>query len=408
RHRWRSIPHLVFDANFATNDSDYDSDSDSESSEINKVMLQVYQTLLLHDGPIHKFELSIPNMNRCPQLHQLLLYLSTKSVNQLSLVFHHFGPYISLPSSIFAFPNLTSLKLQSFTFQLPNLQFAGFSKLAFVELNDVRLPIDFFENFISKCPLLQDLRVFDCDFGNRQESVFVSSSSVKVLIFRSSHPCTVRFIYTPSLSVLAVQQSYYHSHFYYYLNGILFGNFQQDMVALFNSLPALEHLNLGLDLLLCLCEGNDVPHQLPAPLPNLKVLQIPRLLLGRLKEARVFVCLLKSSPNLHKLTIGLDDDDKYRSSDADTVGRLQELLEPEGVCCLEQLEEFNIYNGHGSRVELDLVRFVLATAPKLKTVFIRPKKNLFSAIVTKLLVEVTQYKRISQVTEVKFLLPNFT
>ncbi|CAN0908104.1 F-box/FBD/LRR-repeat protein At1g13570 [Linum grandiflorum] len=250
RHRWRSIPHLVFDANFATNDSDYDSDSDSESSEINKVMLQVYQTLLLHDGPIHKFELSIPNMNRCPQLHQLLLYLSTKSVNQLSLVFHHFGPYISLPSSIFAFPNLTSLKLQSFTFQLPNLQFAGFSKLAFVELNDVRLPIDFFENFISKCPLLQDLRVFDCDFGNRQESVFVSSSSVKVLIFRSSHPCTVRFIYTPSLSVLAVQQSYYHSHFYYYLNGILFGNFQQDMVALFNSLPALEHLNLGLDLLL--------------------------------------------------------------------------------------------------------------------------------------------------------------
>ncbi|CAN1121411.1 hypothetical protein LINPERPRIM_LOCUS2173 [Linum perenne] len=86
------------------------------------------------------------------------------------------------------------------------------------------------------------------------------------------------------------------------------------------------------------------------------------------------------------------------------------MLEPEEhlrVCYLQHLEEFTIGDSRGTQVELDLVRFELATAPVLiKRVFIKPKKGLSSEIVMKFLVEVTQYERISRYAKVKYSLTN--
>ncbi|CAN1186274.1 F-box/FBD/LRR-repeat protein At1g13570 [Linum perenne] len=352
RHRWRSIPQLVFDCNFATiNAADYDSESKIMNS-INKAMLKVYQALLLHDGPLNKFELAIPEMYCCPQLYQLILYLSTISVKELCL---RFVQHTSLPSSLFSVPNLNSLKLHGFFFEEPTWS-VGFSKLTLLELKDVLLPTSFFNDFLPKCPILEELRVFDCSVD--QDPVFVTSS-VKVLLFHS-YRWTIRFVYTPHLSVLSVVEP--SREYFYYDSDYLYYDFhptcKSDIVSQFGSLPALEQLNLGVQFLTSLSEGY-VPYHLPASLHNLKVLEIPRILLGRLNEARVLACLIMSSPNLLKLTI---------------------------------------------RVELDLVRFVLATAPVLKRVFINPKKGLSSEIVTKFLVEVTQYERISRYARVNYAL----
>ncbi|CAN1191428.1 F-box/FBD/LRR-repeat protein At1g13570, partial [Linum perenne] len=184
RHRWQSIPQLVFDGNFAT--IDYSSNSESEMNSVNKAMLKVYQALLLHDGPLNKFELSIPEMYGCPQLDQLILYLSTKSVKELCL---RIGLLTQLPSSLFCVPNLNSMKLQGFIFKEPTWS-VGFSKLTLLELKDVFLPTNFFNNLLPKCPLLQKLRVFDCNVN--KDPMFVTSS-VKVLLF---HSCLwiIRFV----------------------------------------------------------------------------------------------------------------------------------------------------------------------------------------------------------------------
>ncbi|CAN1189126.1 hypothetical protein LINPERHAP2_LOCUS39715 [Linum perenne] len=99
---------------------------------------------------------------------------------------------------------------------------------------------------------------------------------------------------------------------------------------------------------------------------------MPRLLLGRLSEARVLVCLIMSSPNLRRLVI-------------------------------VRLEEFSIDNSRCNQVVLDLVRFVLATAPLLKRVFIKPKKSLSSRNAKKFLVKVTRYNRISKEAEVRYM-----
>ncbi|CAN1332590.1 F-box/FBD/LRR-repeat protein At1g13570 [Linum perenne] len=261
-------------------------------------MLQIYQALLVHQGPIHRFELAIPGMDCYPQIDQLVPYLSTKSVKELTIYSPegHFSK--ALPSSIFSILNLNSLKLQRYKFIVP-----------------------------------------------------------------------------PSV-----------------------------IVSLFAALPALKQLKLGLELLVFLSNGH-VPYKLPS-LTNLEVLEMPRLLLGRLSEARVLVCLIMSSNNLRRLVIVHDE---HYEDHSEVIDSLQMLLEPKGdrhcggVCCLQRLEEFSIDNSRCNQVVLDLVRFVLATAPLLKRVFIKPKKGLSSRNAKKFLVKVTRYNRISKEGEVRYM-----
>ncbi|CAN1332841.1 F-box/FBD/LRR-repeat protein At1g13570 [Linum perenne] len=365
------------------------------------MLIIIYQALLVHEGPINKFELAIPGMKCCPQFDQLINSLSAKSVKELFLrsvkeLCLRFVQHTSLPSSLFSVPNLNSLKLHGFFFEEPTWS-VGFSKLTLLELKDVLLPTSFFNDFLPKCPILEELRVFDCSVD--QDPVFVTSS-VKVLLFHS-YRWTIRFVYTPHLSVLSVVEP--SREYFYYDSDYLYYDFHPTCKS--DIVSTIAKLLMVSSFLQSLSEGY-VPYHLPASLHNLKVLEIPRILLGRLNEARVLACLIMSSPNLLKLTIRHDEDDYYRRSD-DSYG-LQELLEESEehirVCCLQRLEEFTIGNSRGTQVELDLVRFVLATAPVLKRVFINPKKGLSSEIVTKFLVEVTQYERISRYAKVNYAL----
>ncbi|CAN1158484.1 F-box/FBD/LRR-repeat protein At1g13570 [Linum perenne] len=371
------------------------------SNDENKVMLQIYQTLLVHQGPIHRFELAIPGMDHYPQINQLISYLSTKSVKELTI----FSPqaYFSevLPSSVFSILNLNSLKLQCYKFLVPPPSSSGLSNLTLLELKDVDLPenYDFFEALLPRCPLLEELRVLNC---NAVVEPLFESASLKTLFFHSSF-MTICFKNTPRLSVLSIVDNGFSS----YSGGYFDGVYHPDMVALFAALPALQQLKLGIELLTFLSAAQ-VPYKLPgASLTNLEVLEMPRLLLNSLLEARVLVCLITSSPNLRRLTIVHDHDDKDHQ-EFEPINSLQMLLEPKDdhnleVCCLQRLEEFSIHNSHGNRVELDLVRFVLATAPLLKRVFIKPTVGLPSEDEMTFLVEVAQYKRISKEAEVKYM-----
>ncbi|CAN1186272.1 F-box/FBD/LRR-repeat protein At1g13570 [Linum perenne] len=361
RHLWRSVPQLVFDEHFAAIHDEHFSaihdelfpvihdelfaDADAELNESSEVMLIIiYQALLVHEGPINKFELAIPGMKCCPQFDQLINSLSAKSVKELFL---RIDSYALLPSSLFSVPDLNSLKLQGFIFEEP-IWSVGFSKLTLLELKHVKLHNGFLQNFLPKCPLLEELRVLQCEI-TEERPVFVTSS-VKVLLFHS-YPGEIRFEYTSLLSVLSVLPPCDGKYCVY---SDLSGPLKLDIVALFDSLPALEQLNLGVEFL------------------------------------------------LH------DEDDYYRRSD-DTDG-LQELLEESedqvGVCCLERLEEFNIKNSSGTQVELDLVRLVLATAPELKRVSIKPKRDLSSGTMLRFLADVTLCKRISMEAEVEYALTN--
>ncbi|CAI0458471.1 unnamed protein product [Linum tenue] len=381
RHRWRSIPQLVFDDRFAPLPEE---DGRGDIADDGKdVVLKIYEVLLTHDGLLNKFELSIPEFRRQIPLDLLILHLSRKAVQELALLFED-DNYPKLHSSLFspAFP-LKRLKLKGCEFEVPS-GFAGFNKLTLLELEDVVLPDDFYQNFLPFCPLLEELRVIGC---TGEEHVFVSPS-LKMLLF---HSCLSKicFKYTPLLSVVSVLDTdeYTYDEEDYFLDS------NSDMVGLFASLPALQHLNLGIELLL-----------LPKPLHNLRFLEVPRILLHRLPQARVLVCLIMSAPNLKRLTIRLDVSNEHPPSKV--IGSLQKLLEAEdqlGVCCLQHLEEVNIHDSRGMQVELDLVRFVLATAPVLRRINIQRKEKLSSKKALKFLNEMIVYKRISKEAEIKYV-----
>ncbi|CAI0458670.1 unnamed protein product [Linum tenue] len=386
RHRWRSIPQLMFDDRFAPNGNLADDGKE--------VMMKIYEALLAHDGLLTKFEVSIPGYRRrLPPLDLLMLHLSRKGVQELTLRFPD-DDYRKLHCSLFsaAFP-LKRLKLQRCELKVPS-GFAGFNKLNLLELEDVSLPDDFYQNLLPCCPLLEELRVIGC---TGEEHVFVAPS-LKVLLFHSSL-LKISFKCTPLLSVLSVLDT---DEYTFEEDSFLDSN--SDMVGLFASLPALQHLNLGIELLLFLAADDHVPYKLPQPLHNLRFLEVPRILLHRLPQARVLVCLIMSAPNLERLTIRLDDIDEHPPSKA--IGSLQKLLEAEdqlGFCCLQHLEEVNIHDSRGRQVELDLVRFVLATAPVLRRINIQRKEKLSSKKALKFLNEMIVYKRISKEAEIKYV-----
>ncbi|CAN1332845.1 F-box/FBD/LRR-repeat protein At1g13570 [Linum perenne] len=348
---------------------------------------------------------SIPSFGKLPAdvISLVLTFLPIKEAVKTSILSKQWRHrwrsipqlHTSLPSSLFSVPNLNSLKLHGFFFEEPTWS-VGFSKLTLLELKDVLLPTSFFNDFLPKCPILEELRVFDCSVD--QDPVFVTSS-VKVLLFHS-YRWTIRFVYTPHLSVLSVVEP--SREYFYYDSDYLYYDFHPTCKS--DIVSTIAKLLMVSSFLQSLSEGY-VPYHLPASLHNLKVLEIPRILLGRLNEARVLACLIMSSPNLLKLTIRVGS--FFCRNISESPGGLQRLLEQEEhirVCCLQRLEEFTIGNSRGTQVELDLVRFVLATAPVLKRVFINPKKGLSSEIVTKFLVEVTQYERISRYARVNYAL----
>ncbi|CAN1332825.1 F-box/FBD/LRR-repeat protein At1g13570 [Linum perenne] len=152
RHRWRRIPQLVFDEDFAT----ISAECNPQLNQNSKVMLEIYQALL----------------------------------------------------------------------------------------KELILPTGFYEGFLPLCPLLQELRVVDHNFNNLKP-VF-AAPSLKLLFFHSYFE-SIYFKNTPRLSVISILD---FGEFDYTGCDDIFKQYNPDMVTLFASLPALEELNVGFELLL--------------------------------------------------------------------------------------------------------------------------------------------------------------
>ncbi|CAI0458703.1 unnamed protein product [Linum tenue] len=161
-------------------------------------------------------------------------------------------------------------------------------------------------------------------------------------------------------------------------------------------------------LLKLLAEGS-VPYRLPAVLHHLRVVEVGSCSFphydGLLVEIVLF-CLIRSSPNLHTLTMQME-----AQGQAPAIPR-QEVLsvsaESEGYPenedgCFQCLREVRILGSHGSQLELDVLKFVLAKAALLRRVVIKPSDELGCELGLRFLKEVTQYRRVSKDAEVIYV-----
>ncbi|CAI0458649.1 unnamed protein product [Linum tenue] len=355
RHNWRSNTRFVFDSDFGeiSKEGDYD-------SKANALMLEIYRALLVHDGPVTKFTLRIHGLRRpSPHINHMVHFLAKKGVQELTLSFTHDGDDGSgreMPSALFSARELSSLILKNCGFSRAPSWFLGFTKLTYLWLVSVNIDSSFYDDFLPKCPLLEHLTL-----AVRGSNAIESGGKAELV--------------APSLEV-----------------------FNSNVWNIcFKHTPRLEEF---------LASGN-IPVMLPTLLCQLEDLHLNQIVLYCSSQARMLLCLIRSSPNLQKLEIWLDDAPSSLPP-TELIDSLQLLLEAEAEClspasCFQCLEEFTIHAFTGTQVELDLVRLALTSAPQLRTLSIYPEVNSDLREDVKVLMEVTRYKRASTKAEVRYV-----
>ncbi|GAU38300.1 hypothetical protein TSUD_157850 [Trifolium subterraneum] len=150
RNKWHTIPNLVFDPHCV---AEYPSIVD--------------HVLLLHSGPINKFEISdrdrVPvNSSVATDIDRWILHLIRNSVKELVLDLVLMGERYKIPWCLFSCQSLDRLELYSCLLKPPTT-FEGLRNLTSLDLDHVTITQDDLEKFISGCPQLENLMLTDID-----------------------------------------------------------------------------------------------------------------------------------------------------------------------------------------------------------------------------------------------------
>ncbi|XP_028060556.1 F-box/FBD/LRR-repeat protein At1g13570-like [Camellia sinensis] len=116
------------------------------------------------------------------------------------------------------------------------------------------------------------------------------------------------------------------------------------LVTLFGSLPVIEFLLLEYHTIRYMSAGG-VPKRLPTTLNNLKTLKLLSICFAEVNEISVILCLIRSSPNLEKITIVV-----RRCEIADVIDHVLQLLEMQdwSDVSLNQLQAVELGNLSGT------------------------------------------------------------
>ncbi|CAL5338512.1 unnamed protein product [Camellia sinensis] len=342
RYIWTKLPRLVFDDNFCR---------ESTRKTKTELMMTIYQVLLLHRGPIPKFILNLSRLESCSEINQLILFLSNNGIQEFALLIRKGDPY-KLPSSLFSCEQIRCLRLRSCVFKSPP-EVKGFSRLLELVLYEVVVTADILSSLISSCPLLE-----------------------KLSLKRSGNLDSLE-INAPNLRFLCCEAK------------------TSKLVTFFGSLPVIEFLQLEYDTDVI----SGVPKRLPNSLNNLKTLKLFFVCFEEVNEISVILCLIRSSPNLEKITVVAPSTETVVV--IYPVLELLEIKDWSGVS-LNQLQVVQLGGLYGTRSELKFIKLLLAISPVLETMFIQTDSEKVVDEGLRILNEVTQFPRLSPQAEIKF------
>ncbi|XP_050224284.1 F-box/FBD/LRR-repeat protein At1g13570-like isoform X1 [Mercurialis annua] len=364
RNKWADAPQLIFDTTFTPM---------RQVSQTNKHLVTVYEVLLLHSGPIHKFTLSFPGLKSCPEIDRLIHFLSRKGVQDLKLCIST-GNSHKLPSYLFSCLDLKYLCL-SLCILTPPTKFQGFRTLIRLKLLNVQLPSNF-KNFICNCWSLEELMLDDCSDISCLE---ISCPKLKLLYFNGSYQ-TLRIRNMPHLATVSI-----------YVIDVKSEGLKVQGLLLHN-LPALKYLSVDDYFLKSLVVHNALK-RLPTPLEHLKTIRTFYVSFSKLEEVTSVFHLLRSSPNLQNLQIEFYSEavEPFELLDA------EELLKAEGQSdySLNHLQGVKLQNFNGSRPEIEFVKFLLAKSPVLGKISLQPHSGISNDKKLAILEEMIQFRRTS-------------
>ncbi|KAJ0714026.1 putative FBD domain, leucine-rich repeat domain superfamily, F-box-like domain superfamily [Helianthus annuus] len=276
-----------------------------------KFFYAIYQVLLMHEGPIHEFTLSMKVDTSCVEIDHIILHLSKKNTLKILKLEFEAGADEGhrLPISLFSLHQLTSLYLHGCALYQKR-SFNEFGCLTTLYLSSVWTHKKTLHRLLSSCPLLKRLTL--------------------------GHGMTILYDVEGST-----------------------------IVDLFECVPVIECLYVvvfGVEYFL----PKRLPKKLPTPLVHLKYLCVDTLCFTHIYGLPFLALLIRSAPNLEKLKLVMWDESYVE----DDVGSF--TLNDYSDITLERLKEFEIQDFTDSENELDFVRLILAKSPVLKKLTVFP------------------------------------
>jgi hypothetical protein len=231
-NNWYTLPNLVFDKNCVSTEPYEDS-----TVIHNKFSRIVDHVLLLHYGPINKFEIN-DNYSNLIDIDRWILHLIRRSIKKLVLKINGlnwFQPY-KIPWRLFSCQSLQHLELSCCCLK-PPMTFKGFKNLKNLRLSNVKMTQDDFENLISSSPLLEKLiflvsNTFKQIDGFKQINIY--GPNLKVFDFIGDFE-DISFHNTFKLSELIVHLS----------TGRIQGECSSNLLQFFIHLPNIQSLEIN-------------------------------------------------------------------------------------------------------------------------------------------------------------------
>lgn len=378
RYKWATVPYLVFDDRF------YLFSSRNKAAINSKIVSIVDRVLLLHLGPIQKFELSHREFLAVSDIDRWILHLSRSSIESIVLEICK-GEAYRMPSCLFSCQSLTNLELRKCSLKPPS-GFKGFRKLKKLDLQYVTFDQDVFENLISSCPDLERLYLRD----------IVGLSRIKVNV-----PKLQVFIFEGSIEDISFENTFNLAEvvFSYYEN---VKNTQSqaldnssNLLKFFVNLSNIEMLRLNDYSLKYLAVGIG-PHKLPQPCIKLHNLTM-YINLNNFEESITSLSLLSSTPNLEEIEITVCPDEQ-------AVDGIDTNFWQDGCwnCSFDKLRFVRITGIAGAKPELDFMKFLISNSPVLERMEVTPASTSVRwELVTKLL----SFRRASNRAEIIYMDP---
>lgn len=381
RYKWSSVPQLVFDDQ-CTSTGGVPSLQPSPQENLVKIIDKV---LLLHTGPIQKFELSHKGICASCDIDHWILHLCRVSVNEIILDIWQ-GQYYKIPTSLFKCQDLIHLELYRCLVKIPST-FEGFKILESLDLQVVELSPDELEALISRCPLLKHLTLRSL---NGIEQINVEVGNLEWLEVEGALQ-DVAFGVMNRLKSVRIDFSDDIGNKY----GPGDAN-STNLHKLFQNLPKIQSLEFENYSLKYLAIGN-VPQTLPNELIHLKYL-FSCIDFNSTEEILTVMCLIRSSPKLKH--VDFRPQNRAKDQQTSTIGTMADFWEDHRSSCLEQVQVISMDGFSGSESELEFIKFLLTSSPNLRKMTIRPESTSGEG---KLLRELLRSRRASTQAEVIFI-----